>query len=105
MAATVDAYLATLPADHRTALATVRDTINANLPAGFEEGIQYGMISWYVPLSVYPDTYNKQALAIASRGSKKNYMVLHAMSAYGNPAIDAWFRKAYVDAGKKLDMG
>jgi len=38
----------------------VRDIVNANLPPGFEEGMQYGMIGWYVPLVRYPDTYNGQ---------------------------------------------
>jgi hypothetical protein len=104
-ATTVAEYMASLSEDRRAALAKVRDTINANLPAGYEEGIQYGMISWYVPLSRYPDTYNGQALALASLGSQKNYMALYLMVVYGDEALNTWFRKAFADAGKKLDMG
>ena len=47
-------YLAALPADRRAALSAVRMTINENLPDGYEEGMQFGMIGWYVPLSLYP---------------------------------------------------
>src|SRR5262249_2161288 len=85
--------------------AKVRETVNANLPAGYVEGIQYGMISWYVPLSRFPDTYNGQPLAIASLASQKGYMALYLMGVYGEPALAAWFRGAVAKAGKKLDMG
>jgi len=53
-ASTVAQYLAALPADRRAALGAVRKAINENLPDGYEEGIQYGMIGWYVPLSRPP---------------------------------------------------
>jgi hypothetical protein len=104
-ATTVGAYLAKLPADRRDAIARVREVVNANLPTGFAEGVQYGMISWYVPRSRFPDTYNGQPLAIASLASQKNYMALYLMSAYGDPGLAAWFRDAFAKAGKKLDMG
>jgi hypothetical protein len=38
----------------------VRKVINENLPDGYEEGIQFGMIGWYVPLSVYPAGYRQR---------------------------------------------
>jgi uncharacterized protein DUF1801 len=104
-ARTVEAYLGKLPADRREAIAKVRDTINASLPAGYEEGIQYGMISWCVPLSRFPDTYNGHPLAIASLASQKNYMALHLMGVYGESGLRAWFRDAFAKAGKRLDMG
>ncbi len=105
VATTVDEYLANLPADRRAALERVRETVNANLPAGYEEGIGWGTITWSVPLSRYPDTYNKQPLCLAALASQKNYMALYLMTAYGDSKLNTWFRKAYADAGKKLDMG
>src|SRR4051812_26610102 len=48
-ASTVAQYLATLPADRRAAISAVRKVINENLPDGYEEGMQFGMIGWYVP--------------------------------------------------------
>lgn len=104
---TVDQYLAKLPADRRDAIARVRDVVNANLPAGYEETIQYGMISWVVPESVLPaaDVYNKQQLALASLASQKSHMALYLLSVYGDPKERAWFESAYKKSGKKLDMG
>ena len=58
-ASTVAEYLAALPADRRAALSAVRKAINENLPDGYEEGIQFGMIGWYVPLSLYPAGYGE----------------------------------------------
>ncbi len=104
-AKTVDEYLASLPDDRRAAIAAVRDVVNANLPSGYEETMQDGMISWVVPLSVKPDTYNMQALAIASLASQKSYMALYLLGVYGHPRTEMWFRKAFAMAGKKLDMG
>ena len=58
-ASTVAQYLAALPADRRAALSAVRKAINENLPDGYEEGMQFGMIGWYVPLSMYPAGYGE----------------------------------------------
>lgn len=104
---TIDAYLASLPSDRRTAIATVRDAINATVAKGFEERLQYGMIAWTVPESVLPaeQVYNKQPLAIASLGSQKNHMAVYLMGVYGDPEEKAWFEAAYKKSGKRLDMG
>src|SRR4051794_7327914 len=83
--ATVDAYLDSLPQDRRDALNQVRKVILANLDPQYEEGIQYGMIGYYVPHSVYPKGYHcdpKQPLPFAALGSPKSYMVLHLMCLY-----------------------
>jgi hypothetical protein len=104
-AATVEQYLASVPADRRAAIARVRDVVNARLPPGFEETMQYGMISWIVPRSRLAATYNGQPLAIASLASQKQYMALYLMSVYSDAELGAWFRAAYRSAGKKLDMG
>src|SRR5438270_13876625 len=66
-ASTVAQYLAALPADRRAALSAVRKAINENLPDGYEEGMQFGMIGWYVPLSVYPAGYgeNPKVLSVS----------------------------------------
>jgi hypothetical protein len=105
MATTVEQYLATLPADRRAALATVRDTVNQHIPAGFEEGLLYNMIGWYVPTSRLAETYNGQPFAVACLGNQKNYMALYLMSVYGDATLGTWFVEAYKKTGKKLDMG
>ena len=103
--ATVDGYLAELPEERREALSAVRETILQNLPEGFEESMQYGMISYVIPLERYPDTYNGQPLTLASLGSQKRHMALYLMGVYGDEGTATWFRKRWEATGKKLDMG
>jgi len=107
-ASTVAQYLAALPADRRAALSAVRKAINENLPDGYEEGIQYGMIGWYVPLSLYPAGYGenpKVPLSLVALASQKSGMVLHFLCFYGHPTLSTWFASEYQKSGKKLDMG
>lgn len=104
-AQTVDEYLASLPEDRRNALAAVRDIILRNLPEGYEEGMQYGMIGYYIPLARYPNTYNGQPLGYVGLASQKNYMSLYLMGIYGDDQTAHWFREEYLRTGKKLDMG
>lgn len=102
---TVDDYIDSLPEDRRIAIRAVREAVNAKLPAGYEEGIVYNMISWFVPFTRLAETYNGQPLCLASLGTQKNYMTLHLMSVYGDDKLRQWFEKAYKASGKKLDMG
>jgi hypothetical protein len=104
-ARTVEEYLSGLDPARHTAIAAVRKVVLDNLPAGYEETMQYGMISYVVPLARYPRTYNGQALAVASLASQKNYMSLYLMGVYGDPQTDEWFTRRYRESGKKLDMG
>jgi hypothetical protein len=107
-ASTVTEYLAGLPADRREALNEVRRGINRALPPGYKEGIQFGMISWFVPLSTYPAGYGgnpKVPLPLISLASKKGYMALHMICFYGQPALREWFIAQYGKSGRKLDMG
>ncbi len=104
-ARTVERYLAVLPAQRRAALEVVRSVILENLPDGFEEGMEFGMIGYYVPLERYPDTYNGRPLCIAGLAAQKNHMAVYLMGVYGHPQMRRWFEKAVREAGKKLDMG
>ena len=107
-ASTVTEYLAALPADRRDALNEVRRRINRALPPGYKEGIQFGMISWFVPLSTYSAGYGgnpKEPLPLISVASQKSYMALHMICFYGQPALREWFTAQYAKSGKKLDMG
>jgi hypothetical protein len=100
-----DEYIESLPEDRREALRTVRDVILRNLPAGYEEGMAYGMIAYYVPLERFPDTYNGQPLGLAGLASQKNYISLYLNSVYGDRETERWFRERYAASGKPLDMG
>jgi hypothetical protein len=107
-AATVAQYLKELPPERRKAIEAVRKVILRNLPKGFEEVMQYGMISYVVPFKLFPDGYHcdpSLPLCFAMLGSQKNHMVIHLMTVYGHKETESWFVKAYKDSGKKLDMG
>lgn len=107
-AKTVDQYLADLPDDRREALQAIRTVILRNLPDGYEEGMQYGMIGYFVPHSVYPPGYHcdpTQPLPFAGLASQKNHMSIYLMCIYGNEQHMAWFRDAWAKSGKTLDIG
>ncbi len=107
-AKTVHEYLASLPEDRRAEIQKVREVVLRNLDSEYEEGMQYGMIGYYVPHSVYPPGYHcdpKQPLPYASIASQKNHMAIYMMCVYGHPEMDAWFRSEWAKTGKKLDMG
>jgi hypothetical protein len=104
-AATVQDYLAELPADRAAVVSQVRDLVNGSIPAGYTEGMLYGMITWMVPLDVHPDTYNRKPLAYVSLAAQKNYYALYLMGVYADSAEEAEFREQWVARGTKLDMG
>src|SRR5262245_46375556 len=104
-AKTVAEYLASLPPDRRTAIEAVRKVILKNLDKDYEEGMQYGMIGYYVPHRIFPQGYHcdpKQPLNFAGLASQKNHMALYLMCYYNN---ETWLREAWAKTGKKLDMG
>lgn len=107
-AKTVEQYLAELPEDRREAIQKVRTVIRKNLAKGYEEGMQYGMIGYYVPHRIYPAGYHcdpKQPLPFVALASQKNHMSIYLTCVYGHPENESWFRKAWAATGKKLDMG
>ena len=104
-AQTVDEYIAELPEDRRAAVKAVRNVVRENLPDGFQEGMQSGMIGWYIPLERFPDTYNGQPLGLAALASQKNYMSLYLNTVYGDPQTERWFKDRYAASGKALSMG
>ena len=97
--------IASLPPDRAAAISKVREVIVANLPPGYVESMQYGMIGYGIPLERNPDTYNGQPLGYAALANQKNHMALYLMSVYGSPEEGRWFRQRYAESGKKLDMG
>ena len=98
-------YLAALPPERREAISAVREAVLRNLPDGFEEGMEFGMIAWYVPLDRFPYTYNGHPLGLAGLASQKQYMSLYLNTVYGDPQLADWFRDRYAQSGKRLDMG
>ena len=104
-ATSVDQYLAELPPDRRAAASTVREVILRNLPRGYEESVGWGMISYTLPLSRYPDTYNGEPLCYAGLAAQKNHMAVYLTAAYADPKVEKSIKDGFAKAGKKLDMG
>ena len=104
-AGTVEEYLGKLSAERREAVAAVREVALANLPDGYVEAMNWGMISWEVPLTRYPNTYNKQPLMYAALASQKNYMSLYLMCVYADEDDRARFEERFRASGKRLNMG
>lgn len=98
-------YLASLPQDRREVISAVRDLILQYLPEGYEETINWGMLSYEVPLEVYPDTYNKKPLSYIALAAQKNYNSLYLMSVYQDPADYQELMDAFAAIGVKPDIG
>ena len=101
----VEQYLEELPVDRRDAIETVRDTILDNLPEGYVEEMNWGMITYSVPLETYPTTYNGQPLMYAALASQKNHMAIYLSGVYADEERREAFLDRYRETGKRLDMG
>jgi hypothetical protein len=104
-APTPEAYLDELPADRAAFVSRLRDLVNANLPGGYVERMNWGMISWEVPSELYPDTYNGQPLVYAGLAAQKNHTALYLNCVHASEERTERMRAAWAAAGKKLDMG
>lgn len=104
-AKTVKEYLDELPADRRKEIAKVRSVVRKNLPKGYRETMNWGMISYEIPLERYPGTYNKQPLGYAGIAAQKNFNTLYLLGAYGDPKQRKRLEDAFRTSGKKMDMG
>ena len=104
-ATTVAGYLQDLPHERRAVVTTVRNLVLENLPAGYQETMNWGMISYEIPLERYPHTYNGQPLAYLMLAAQKHHYALYLMSVYQDPDQERWLREAFQRTGKKLDMG
>jgi uncharacterized protein YdhG (YjbR/CyaY superfamily) len=104
-ATTVDDYVASLPHDRREAVEAVRSLILASLPDGYEEVMNWGMITYEVPLDIEPDTYNGKPLMYAALASQKHHMAVYLTAVYSDEDSARSFKDAYLATGKPLDMG
>ena len=104
-AATVEEYLDELAPDRREQIEVVRSVVLDNLPQGYDESMNWGMITWEIPLERYPKTYNKQPLMYAALASQKNYMSLYLMCVYTHQGTQTDFERRFKESGKKLNMG
>lgn len=105
MAGSVEDYLQELPRERREALQEVRKVVLDNLPAGYVETMNWGVITYEIPLERYPDTYNKRPLMYAALASQKHHMSLYLMCVYSHKESRIRFEEKFKARGKKLNMG
>src|ERR1700747_3507246 len=98
-------YIASLPADRAKTIATVRALVNKHIPHGYDECLVWGTIGWTIPLSRYPDTYNKQPICYVALSSQKNYWSLYLMGAFWSVSTLEQRKGGFKATGKKLGMG
>lgn len=110
-AATVDAYLAELPDDRRRAVERIREVFQANIDPSLREGMQYGMIGYFIPHEVYPPGYHcdpNQPVPYAAIASQKQHIAVYLCAMYldvVNPGVCARMRSRFLQAGPRLDLG
>jgi hypothetical protein len=104
-ASNVEQYLRELPPERRREIEAVRAVIRKNLPPGYIESMEYGMIGYAIPLARFPDTFNGKPLCYASLAAQKNHNALYLMGCYMDAALDRVLRSGAQREGKKLDMG
>jgi hypothetical protein len=106
---TVPEYIESLPPERKQIISAIRKVILKNLPKGFQEEMNYGMIGYVVSHKLYPDGYHcdpKLPLPFLNVASQKNFIAVYHMGIYAQPKLLEWFQdewKVYSD--KKLDMG
>ena len=108
-AATIEQYLNELPEDRKSIISEIRKVFKKNLPKGFEEGMSYGMIGFYVPHKLYPKGYHcdpKLPLPFINVASQKNHIAIYHMGIYASKELLNWFVSEWPNhSTKKLDMG
>jgi hypothetical protein len=104
-AKTVAEYLESLPEERGKVIGAVRKVIRTNLPKGYQESMSWGVISYEIPLSRYPDTYNGKPLMMAGLAAQKNNYTLYLMCVYSDPKLAQWLGGEFEKIGKKLAMG
>jgi len=104
-AETVSEYIGNLPVDQAAVVSGLRSIVLASLPQGYVETMAWGMICYEVPLSILPDTYNKQPLVYIGLAAQKRYFSLYLMNIYQDANALELLKAAYAASGKRLDMG
>lgn len=104
-AASVKEYLAQLDPPTRSTAERVLRTVKQNLPTGYRESMSWGMPSFEIPLSKYPNTYNGKPLLYVALAARKSGYSLYLLGPYLDPALARWLADAFARAGKRLDMG
>lgn len=105
----VEDYCLKVPIDQANAFKKIREVITTNLPKWFEECINYGMLWYVVPHSLYPWGYHcdsKLPLPFIGLAYQKNSINLYHMGLYTDSTLHERFKSEFAYVSKrKCDMG
>ncbi|MGB4742816.1 MAG: DUF1801 domain-containing protein [Flavobacteriaceae bacterium] len=108
-ALTPSEYMTQLPEDRKDVVQKLRQTILDHIDSKFQECMNYGMLGYVVPFTIYPDGYHcnpKLSLPFMNLASQKNFIAVYHMGMYAKKEIYDWFVTEYPKhTTAKLDMG
>ena len=108
-ATTPNEYIALLPENRKVAMNELRIIILKNIPKGFQEEMNYGMLGFVVPHTLYPAGYHctpKLPLPFLAIASQKNFIAIYHMGMYADEKLLNWFVAEFPKhTTAKLDMG
>ena len=102
-------YINSLASDRKKTITQLINVIEQNIPKGFEKVMNYGMPSFVIPHSIYPNGYHCDTtlpLPFIGVSNQKSSISLHHMGLYADPELLNWFKSEYPKhSNTKLDMG
>lgn len=106
---TIEEYVQQVDDKRREVFQELLEVVRNNLPEGFQEIMQYGMITFVVPLECYPKGYlerQDEPLPFISLAAQKNHIALYHMGILANKELLEWFQINYQkQVPTKLNMG
>lgn len=105
----IEDYIQGIDENRQVAFNKLVEIVRENIPEGFEEVFQYGMITYAVPLDVFPEGYLNRVdepLPFISLGVQKRHLALYHLGIMGNKELLQWFQEEYAKVvPTKLNMG
>jgi len=105
----IKTYIDSLEVDRKHPMIELIDVVEKNIPNGFEKIMNYGMPSFVIPHSIYPNGYHVTPdlpLPFIGIASQKKHIGFYHMGLYADSKLLDWFISEYPKYCKlKLDMG
>jgi len=106
--AATQAFWSGLASEHRPLVEALSAAIRRGLDRRYAEGVMWGQLAWFVPLSVYPAGYHAQPgtpLPLCGVAATRRHIALHLMGLACQGDLRDWFEQAWRATGQRLDMG
>ena len=105
----IENYINLLASDRKKTITQLINVIEQNIPKGFTKVMNYGMPSFVIPHSIYPNGYHCDStlpLPFIGVSNQQSSISLYHMGLYADPELLNWFKSEYPKhSNTKLDMG